>query len=634
MKVAEAVGTALARLGVRRVFGVVGSGNFHLTNALVAAGAPYVAARHEGGAATMADAYARVSGELAAVSLHQGCGLTNALTGITEAAKSRTPLLILSAEATAAASNFFIDQPALAGAVGAISIRIDSAEDCLDQALAAVVIAVHERRTVLVNLPLDVQATPVPEAVVERLRTLVVPPPPAAVEPDPADIATLTDLLATAQRPVLLAGRGARGARAEMLALAEATGALLATSAVAKGLFTGSPWSLDVSGGFASPLAARLIADADLLVAFGCALNMWTTRHGSLIGAQTRLVQVDHEPAAIGLHRPVQHGIVGDSARTAAAVTAALEPGPRAGYRSAALATRIAAENHWQSVPYDDWGTEGEDPRIDPRTLTIGLDELLPAERLVAVDSGNFMGYPSMFLAVPDADGFCFTQSFQSIGLGLATAMGRAGPPGPAHPGRPRRRRRADGRSRTRHRAPARATDGGRGLQRQRVRGRGAPLHRRRTAGHGHLPGDRSGRHRHRLRLRRGHRSGSGRPVRGGDLVGRASLEAAAGGRQSGLAGWFLVAGRGFSRPLNSPMRFLISPTVALRHCRDVRSDTDRRIIFPIRSSKRPTHNLPGYPSLHLWTVGPDWSPLPFDDSQFSKQFGVSTGTMNQHTGT
>jgi thiamine pyrophosphate-dependent acetolactate synthase large subunit-like protein len=426
MKVAEAVGTALARLGVRRVFGVVGSGNFHLTNALVAAGAPYVAARHEGGAATMADAYARVSGELAAVSLHQGCGLTNALTGITEAAKSRTPLLILSAEATAAASNFFIDQPALAGAVGAISIRIDSAEDCLDQALAAVVIAVHERRTVLVNLPLDVQATPVPEAVVERLRTLVVPPPPAAVEPDPADIATLTDLLATAQRPVLLAGRGARGARAEMLALAEATGALLATSAVAKGLFTGSPWSLDVSGGFASPLAARLIADADLLVAFGCALNMWTTRHGSLIGAQTRLVQVDHEPAAIGLHRPVQHGIVGDSARTAAAVTAALEPGPRAGYRSAALATRIAAENHWQSVPYDDWGTEGEDPRIDPRTLTIGLDELLPAERLVAVDSGNFMGYPSMFLAVPDADGFCFTQSFQSIGLGLATAIGAA----------------------------------------------------------------------------------------------------------------------------------------------------------------------------------------------------------------
>ena len=62
--VAEAVGRALAALGVGHAFGVVGSGNFHVTNALVAAGVPFVAARHEGGAATMADAYARTSGRL------------------------------------------------------------------------------------------------------------------------------------------------------------------------------------------------------------------------------------------------------------------------------------------------------------------------------------------------------------------------------------------------------------------------------------------------------------------------------------------------------------------------------------------------------------------------------------------
>ena len=64
--------------------------------------------------------------------------------------------------------------------------------------------------------------------------------------------------------------------------------------------------------------------------------------------------------------------------------------------------------------------------RIDPRTLTLRLDELLPYERVVSVDSGNFMGYPSMFLSVPDEQGFCFTQAFQSIGLGLATAIGAA----------------------------------------------------------------------------------------------------------------------------------------------------------------------------------------------------------------
>ena len=64
--------------------------------------------------------------------------------------------------------------------------------------------------------------------------------------------------------------------------------------------------------------------------------------------------------------------------------------------------------------------------RIDPRTLSVALDDLLPRERVVAVDSGNFMGYPSTYLSVPDEHGYCITQAFQSIGLGLATAIGAA----------------------------------------------------------------------------------------------------------------------------------------------------------------------------------------------------------------
>ena len=63
---------------------------------------------------------------------------------------------------------------------------------------------------------------------------------------------------------------------------------------------------------------------------------------------------------------------------------------------------------------------------IDPRALSIALDDLLPEERTVVVDSGHFMGFPPMYLRVPDAAGFVFTQSFQSIGLGLANAIGAA----------------------------------------------------------------------------------------------------------------------------------------------------------------------------------------------------------------
>ncbi|MFI0541376.1 thiamine pyrophosphate-binding protein [Streptomyces sp. WSLK1-3] len=421
MKVAEAVGRALHRAGIEQVFGVVGSGNFHLTNALVAAGAHFVAARHEGGAATMADAYARVSGTVAAVSVHQGPGLTNAMTGIAEAAKSRTPLVVLAAEVTRPTSNFYVDQDALGTAVGAVPLRITSAGEAVEQACAAVRRALHERRTVLLNLPLEVQESEAPEG---ALAQAAPPPPRPAVEAAASEVAALTRVLEEARRPVFVAGRGARSpaARDALEALAERCGALLATSAVARGLFHGNPWSLDVSGGFASPLAAELIGGADVIVGWGCALNMWTMRHGSLIGAGTTVVQVDDDPAALGAHREVRLGITGDVAHTARHVLAA-SGGPRQGLRTPDVAEALATRLRWRDVPYEDTSTR---ERIDPRTLSIALDDILPAQRVVGVDSGNFMGHPSMFLSVPDQDGFCFTQAYQSIGLGLATAIGAA----------------------------------------------------------------------------------------------------------------------------------------------------------------------------------------------------------------
>jgi thiamine pyrophosphate-dependent acetolactate synthase large subunit-like protein len=433
--VAEAVGRALAARGAGTAFGVVGSGNFHVTNALVAGGVRFVAARHESGAATMADAYARMSGRVGVVSVHQGPGLTNAMTGLAEAAKSRTPLIVLAGEATDVRSNFYVDQDALAAAVGAVPMRVSDAAGAVEQALEAYRVAVGERRTVLLNLPLDVQALPF-DGTLDLAAPLSGEPP----EADAGELAELLRLLEESRRPVFIAGRGARDAREELTELAGLVGALLATSAVARGLFRGSPWDLDVSGGFATPLAAELIRDADLVIGWGCALNMWTTRHGSLISPGTKVVKVDLDRSAAGAaFVPVDLGVVGDVATVARSLTALLTgstPGPAAGSasgpasgpaargsRSAEVADRIQAEGRWRAVPYEDVSGGG---RIDPRTLTIGLDDLLPTERILSIDSGNFMGYPSMFMDVPDEGGFCFTQAFQAIGLGLATAIGAA----------------------------------------------------------------------------------------------------------------------------------------------------------------------------------------------------------------
>ena len=157
MRVADAVGRGLAELGVNTVFGVVGSGNFHVTNALVAGGARFVAARHEGGATVMADAWARTTGAPGVVTVHQGPGLTNAMTGIAEAAKSRTPLLVLAAEAPEIRSNFHVDVAGLAAAVGAVAERLYSPASALADAHRAYATALG-RRTVVLALPLNVQA--------------------------------------------------------------------------------------------------------------------------------------------------------------------------------------------------------------------------------------------------------------------------------------------------------------------------------------------------------------------------------------------------------------------------------------------------------------------------------------------
>jgi thiamine pyrophosphate-dependent acetolactate synthase large subunit-like protein len=418
VNVAELVGTALGRLGVGHVFTVVGSGNFEVTNALAAAGVPVTTARHEGGAATMADAFSRMSDLPAVLTTHQGCGLTNAATGIGEAAKSRTPMIVLTADVAngSVTSNFKIDQDALARSLGAVAERVHSAGTALADVVRAYRTAVNERRTVVISLPLDVQAAAAPE-LPDDLAVLADTP----IRPSAAAVEELAAAIRAASRPVFVAGRGARGAGPELVALAEASGALLATSAVANGLFQGQPFALGISGGFSSPRTAELISSADLVVGWGCALNMWTMRHGHLIGPDATVVQVDVEGRALGANRPIDLGVVGDSALTAVDVLAALEASPRegAGYRSAPLEGSV----RWNDEETPDVSTA---TAIDPRELSKELDRLLPAERIVSIDSGNFMGYPSAYLAVPDERGFCFTQAFQSIGLGLATAIGAA----------------------------------------------------------------------------------------------------------------------------------------------------------------------------------------------------------------
>src|SRR5215210_4634284 len=424
MRVSEAIGRTLVERGVEVCFGLAGSGNFAVLNALQAAGVAFYSSRHECGAVAMADGYTRASGRIAVASVHQGPGFTNTLTGLTEAAKCRTPLLVLAADTPPGTlwSNFKIDQGILAETAGAVTERVRGPETAAADAARSLRRARIERRPVVLNIPINLV-----EASCDG-GSIAAPDLPALEPPRPSDrsVAEVADLLEVASYPAIVAGRGAAlsGAREALEALADRVGAILATSALGHGLFAGHPYGVGIAGGFSSSLALKLLSQADVVLAVGASLNHWTVRHGRLFSPEARVAQVDLDGKIIGALHRVDVGVVGDAAATAWAVLDELERRgiDKEGFRSEALAREIA-RGHSRNEPYEDQGTA---EYVDPRTLSIALDDLLPTERTVATDSGHFLGYPSMYLAVPDYRGFVFPNAFQSEGLGLATGIGAA----------------------------------------------------------------------------------------------------------------------------------------------------------------------------------------------------------------
>jgi thiamine pyrophosphate-dependent acetolactate synthase large subunit-like protein len=424
MRVSEAIGRTLAERGVEVCFGLAGSGNFAVLNALHSAGVGFYSSRHECGAVAMADGYARASGKIAVASVHQGPGFTNTLTGLTEAAKCRTPLLVLAADVPPGTlwSNFKIEQGMLAETVGALTERVRGPETAAADTARALRRARIERRPVVLNIPINLVDASCDGG------SSVVPDWPALEPPRPSErsVVEVADLLEGASHPVIVAGRGAAmsGAREALEALADRVGAILATSAMAHGLFADHPYGVGIAGGFSSSLALKLLAQADVILAFGASLNHWTMRHGRLFSPEARVAQVDLDGEMIGALHRVDVGVVGDATATARAVTVELERRgiEKEGFHDEALAREIA-RGRSRDEPYEDQGTA---EHVDPRTLSIALDDLLPKERTVATDSGHFLGYPSMYLSVPDHRGFVFPNAFQSVGLGLASGIGAA----------------------------------------------------------------------------------------------------------------------------------------------------------------------------------------------------------------
>ena len=221
------VARTLAR-HVDQVFGCHGNGNAYFLDALLReTDTSFTALRHEAGGVVAADAYHRASNRLAAATATYGAGFTNTITALAEAAHAQVPLvLVVGDEPTSGPRPWDVDQVALASAVGARTYTVGRTDAAATTAIA-VEHALTYRVPVVLAIPYDVAAMdagPVPAAPDLRLPGPVVPTGGYAL----GVIDRIADALAAAERPLLLAGRGAwlAGAGAALGALADATGAL------------------------------------------------------------------------------------------------------------------------------------------------------------------------------------------------------------------------------------------------------------------------------------------------------------------------------------------------------------------------------------------------------------------------
>ncbi len=404
---------------IDHVFGLMGNGNAWFLDTLERdTDATFTAVRHEAGAVVAADAFHRASGRLAAATATYGAGFTNTLTALAESVQARVPLvLVVGDEPTSGPRAWDVDQIALASAVGARTYTVGRTDAAATTQIAIEHALTYRVPTVLA-IPYDVaplEGGPIPD-----LPPLQLPSPLAPSDAfTRAAIARLAAELSRAERPFLLAGRGAwtSGAGAALGELADLVGAVTATTALGRGIFPRGEFDLGVTGGFGAEAAMDLIRDADVAVVFGASLNQFTTRFGALFSPTTRVVQIDLAPAAT---HPHVGGYLRGDARTIAQdlvrEIGELDRDP-SGWRES---IEFAPLRERESGP--EFGPDG---RLDPRAAARRIGELLPEDRVVVSDGGHFIGWANMYWPVAAPDRMLMVgTAFQSIGLGFPSVPG------------------------------------------------------------------------------------------------------------------------------------------------------------------------------------------------------------------
>ena len=414
---------ALERAGIRHCFGVPGESYMGLLDAFIDSPVEFVSCRHEGGASFMAQAYSRISGEIAVCMGTRAVGTANMAIGIHNAQQDSTPLIAIAGGVNRpfAGREAFqeVDLVAAMTPFTKLAIEIRSA----DQAPEVMARAVHAATSgrpgaVFVVVPQDVcdEATSLP------VRTPTPMPPPA---PDPAAVSALLDALSAARRPLLWAGGGVSRspeAVARLVEFAEAAEVPVMTSwRHHDGFPNDHRLFLGSSGIGASPVVWERLEAADVVVALGNRLQEHTTGSYRFPDPAARLFQVDLDPAVMVNHRSPELAIQADVVATLAALLERLpRPAPGADSRREANRADRARFEATGALPDAD---PAPGAGIAYAQLFGALAKRLGPDTIVTSDAGNFYGWLARYVRFSRPRTYLGPAS-GAMGYGVPAAIG------------------------------------------------------------------------------------------------------------------------------------------------------------------------------------------------------------------
>ena len=414
----QSIAQAVRDHGVDTMFGLVGDANLFLAHHFVSGcGGKMVPAAHEGGTVLMAQAYTQVTGKVGVATVTQGPGLTNCVTALREGVVARRPMILLCGD-TPVSAPFHpqnIDQREVVKATGAGFEQVKTPETASRDVANAFYRARKERRPIVVNIPSDFMWAEV------KHQTVVFPYPESAsvIAEGPVHEQAI-GMIASAKRPLILAGAGAVDARDKLIALAEWLEAPLATTLKGTGLFKGHPNNIGYFGTLSTAEAYDVIGAADCVIVFGAWMHFFTTDRGELLKGK-RVIQVNSSPSDIGTFYHPDAALIADAGQMAENILYWLDE------------AEVASSGFSRELPSHDISVH---PKGDPAKSVDGcinfeyaldrLNEALPENRIMLTDGGRYITEVWCRVGVPDPKSFIMTDNFAAIGQGMQQAIGAA----------------------------------------------------------------------------------------------------------------------------------------------------------------------------------------------------------------